>query len=123
MLAFRNHASHGFSFIELMVVMMIGAILAAGAIPYGLSFIRVYQMTAAGQGVASVMQASRGQAVKRNSRNGLILNFDYPEEGQFQFTTLDQDPETLAYDTTTYPGPGSCVAPPVPGWSCPRLSG
>ena len=63
-------------------------------------------MTAAGQGIASVMQLSRGQAVKRNSRNGLILNFDYPEAGQFQFTTLDANPNSNAYDAT-YPGPGA----------------
>jgi len=121
---FRNHASRGFSIVELMTVMMIGAILAAMAIPYGLNYVRVYQMTAAGQGVASVMQMTRGQAVRRNSRNGLILNFDYPEAGQFQFTTLDADPETNAYDATTYPGPGDSavfdpndrdfgIAPPV----------
>jgi Tfp pilus assembly protein FimT len=103
--------------------MMIAAILAATAIPYGLSYIRHYQMTAAGQAVASVMQQSRAQAVKRNSRNGLILNFDYPAQGQFQYTTLDANPETIDYDDT-YPGPGASavfdpndrdygVAPPV----------
>ena len=107
MLAFRNHASHGFSIIELLVVMLIGAIMAAMAIPYGLNYIRHYQTTAAGQGVASLMQLSRGQTVKRNSRNGLILNFDYPAIGQYQFTTLDADPETNAYDGTVYPGPGA----------------
>ncbi|HEX9723338.1 MAG TPA: prepilin-type N-terminal cleavage/methylation domain-containing protein [Vicinamibacteria bacterium] len=123
MLAFRNHASHGFSIVELLTVMMIAAILAATAIPYGLSYIRHYQMTAAGQAVASLMQQSRAQAVKRNSRNGLILNFDYPAEGQLQYTTVDADPETLAYDDT-YPGPGPSavfdpndrdygIAPPV----------
>lgn len=124
MLAFRNHASHGFSIVELMIVMLIGSIMAAIAIPYGLSYIRHYQMTAAGQGVASLMQMSRGQTVKRNSRNGLILNFDYPEPGQYQYTTLDADPETNAYDTTIFPGPGPTavfdpndrdygIAPPV----------
>jgi prepilin-type N-terminal cleavage/methylation domain-containing protein len=123
-LAFRNHASHGFSIVELMIVMLIGSIMAAIAIPYGLSYIRHYQMTAAGQGVASLMQMSRGQTVKRNSRNGLILNFDYPEPGQYQYTTLDADPETNAYDTTIFPGPGPTavfdpndrdygIAPPV----------
>ncbi len=125
MLAFRNHASHGFSIVELLVVMLIGAILAAMAIPYGLNYIRHYQMTAAGQGIASVMQLSRGQTVKRNSRNGLILNFDYPDVGQYQFTTLDANPVTNDYTpVATYPGPGPTavfdpndrdygIAPPV----------
>jgi prepilin-type N-terminal cleavage/methylation domain-containing protein len=104
-LRFRSHASHGFSIVELLTVMMIAAILAATAIPYGLNYIRHYQMTAAGQAVASLMQQTRAQAVKRNSRNGLILNFDYPAESQLQYTTLDANPETIAYDDT-YPGPG-----------------
>ena len=104
---FRKEASRGFSLTELLVVIAIGAILAATAIPYGLSYIRHYQVTAAAQGVASLMQLSRAQAVKRNSRNGLILNFDYPEERQFQFTTLDQNPETMGPPDAVYPGPGA----------------
>lgn len=81
---FKKEASRGFSLVELLVVIAVGTILAAIAIPYGLNYIRHYQTTAAGQGVASVMQLSRAQAVKRNSRNGLILNFDYPAERQYQ---------------------------------------
>ncbi len=104
---FRKEASRGFSLVELLVVMVVGAILAATAIPYGLNYIRHYQTTAAAQAVASMMQMSRSQAVKRNSRNGLILNFDYPAEGQLQFTTLDQDPVTMAPVDAIYPGPGT----------------
>jgi prepilin-type N-terminal cleavage/methylation domain-containing protein len=104
---FRKQASRGFSLVELLVVMAVGAILAATAIPYGLNYIRHYQTTAAAQAVASMMQMSRSQAVKRNSRNGLILNFDYPAAGQLQFTTLDQDPETMAAYGGIYPGPGT----------------
>ena len=104
---FRKETSRGFSLVELLVVMAVGAILAATSIPYGLSYIRHYQMTAAGQSVASLMQLSRGQAVKRNSRNGLILNFDYPAAGQFQFTTLDQNPVTMGAADAVYPGPGA----------------
>ena len=104
---FRKEASRGFSLVELLVVMAVGAILAATAIPYGLNYIRHYQTTAAAQAVASVMQLSRAQAVKRNSRNGLILNFDYPAAGQLQFTTLEQDPETMAAYGGIYPGPGT----------------
>lgn len=104
---FRKEASRGFSLVELLVVMAIGAILAAVAIPYGLNYIRHYQTTAAAQGVASLMQLSRAQAVKRNSRNGLILNFDYPEAGQYQFTTLDQNPVTMGAYGGVYPGPGA----------------
>ncbi len=104
---FRKEASRGFSLVELLVVMAVGAILAAISIPYGLNYIRHYQTTAAAQAVASMMQMSRSQAVKRNARNGLILNFDYPAAGQLQFTTLDQDPETMAAYGGIYPGPGA----------------
>ena len=104
---FRKEVSRGFSLVELLVVMAVGAILAAISIPYGLSYIRHYETQAAGQAVASVMQMSRAQAVKRNSRNGLILNFDYPAEGQFQFTTLDQNPVTMGAYGGVYPGPGA----------------
>ena len=104
---FRKEPSRGFSLVELLVVMAVGAILAATSIPYGLNYIRHYQTTAAAQSVASLMQLSRSQAVKRNSRNGLILNFDYPAEGQFQFTTLDQDPVSMGAYGGVYPGPGA----------------
>ena len=104
---FRKEASRGFSLVELLVVTAVGAILAATSIPYCLNYIRHYQTQAAAQGVASLMQLSRGQAVKRNSRNGLILNFDYPAEGQFQFTTLDRDPVTMGAYGGVYPGPGA----------------
>ena len=106
MVASGNRDPQGFSIVELLTVMMIAAILAATAIPYGLSYIRNYQMTASSQAVASVMQQARSQAVKRNSRNGLILNFNYPGPSEFQYTTLDADPETLAYGGK-YPGPGA----------------
>src|SRR3972149_6622555 len=110
----RKNASTGFSLVELLTVMAVGAILAATAIPYGLNYIRHYQVTAAGQAVASVMQLSRAQAVKRNSRNGLILNFDYPAEGQFANSALEADPETLAYNAVFDPNDGDYgIAPAV----------
>jgi prepilin-type N-terminal cleavage/methylation domain-containing protein len=102
----KKEASRGFSLVELLVVIAVGVILAAIAIPYGLNYIRIYQTEAAGQGVASVMQLSRAQAVKRNSRNGLILNFNYPAQRQYQFTTLDQNPVTMGAPDAVYPGPG-----------------
>jgi hypothetical protein len=98
-------------------VVAVGTILAAVAIPYGLNYIRIYQTQAAAQGVASTMQMSRAQAVKRNTRIGLILSFDYPQPGQFQFTVLDENPDTLGNDAV-YPGTGGSAVfdPDVTDW-------
>jgi prepilin-type N-terminal cleavage/methylation domain-containing protein len=93
----------GFSLIELLVVMAIIAITSAIAIPLGIDYVRNYEVMGAAQGVAAQMQMSRAQAVRRNSRRGILLNFDYPQAGQSQFTTLDANPMTGAWDNPVYP--------------------
>lgn len=93
----------GFTLIELLVVMAIIAIVSAASIPMGLNFIRVYQVTGAAQNVASMVQMSRAQAVKRNTQRGILLNFNYPGPGQYQFTSLDPSPVTGTWDGNFYP--------------------
>ncbi|MGH9321154.1 MAG: pilus assembly FimT family protein [Vicinamibacteria bacterium] len=95
--------SKGFTLIELMVVISIIVIVSAATIPMGLSFMRNYQVMGASQNVATQMQGSRGQAVKRNTRRGILLNFNYPQAGQYQFTSLDPSPMTGAWDGAFYP--------------------
>lgn len=102
----ESRASRGFSLVELLVVIVVIAILTAVAIPLGLDFVRSYQMMGAAQSLAAYVQATRAQAVKRNTNRGLILNFDYPGLGQYQFTSLDPDPMTGNWDGGIYPGPG-----------------
>jgi prepilin-type N-terminal cleavage/methylation domain-containing protein len=89
--------SRGFSLIELLAVIAIIAISSAIVIPRGIDYVRNYEVISAAQSVASQMQFTRAQAVRRNARRGLILNFDYPTPGQFQFTTLDEDPRNGGY--------------------------
>jgi type II secretory pathway pseudopilin PulG len=89
--------------IELVVVMAIIVIVLTIALPNGLAYVRNYSITAAAQNVATQMQASRTQAVRRNSRRGIILNFDYPNVGGYQYTSLDEDPINGGYDGSTYP--------------------
>ncbi|HSF19187.1 MAG TPA: prepilin-type N-terminal cleavage/methylation domain-containing protein [Vicinamibacteria bacterium] len=94
---------NGFSMVELVVVISLIAILAAVSIPLALSFVRNYQITGAAHNVAAQMQMSRGQAVKRNTSRGILLNFNYPEAGRYQFTSLDPNPLNGNWGGGVYP--------------------
>ena len=100
----NQERSLGFSMIELVVVLAFIAVVSTIAIPMGISYIRNYEVMGAAQNVASQMQMSRAQAVRRNSRRGMLLNFDYPDSGRYQFTTLDEDPVNGGWDGDIYPG-------------------
>lgn len=95
--------SRGFSLIELMVVISIIVIIAAASIPMGLNFVRHYQVMGGAQNVAAQVQMSRGQAVKRNTQRGILLNFNFPNAGDYQFTSLDPNPMDGAWDGNVYP--------------------
>lgn len=98
-----RRSSSGFTLVELMVVVSIIVIISAASIPMGLNFVRHYKITGAAQGVAAQVQRARSQAVKRNTSRGILLNFNYPEVGQYQFTSLDPDPRTGTWDGGVYP--------------------
>jgi prepilin-type N-terminal cleavage/methylation domain-containing protein len=93
----------GFSLIELLAVMAIIAITSAITIPLGIDYVRNYEMMGAAQGVAAQVQMSRAQAVRRNSRRGILLNFTYPQANQYQFTMLGPNPRTGIWDDCVYP--------------------
>jgi Tfp pilus assembly protein FimT len=94
--------------IELLAVMAIIAITSAITVPLGIDYVRNYEVMGAAQGVAAQMQMSRAQAVRRNSRRGILLNFGFPGTNQYQFTTLDPDPMTGNWDNQIYPeNPGA----------------
>ena len=93
----------GFTLIELMVVIAIIVTTAAATIPMGLNFVQHYRVIAAGQNVAGMIQRSRGEAVKRNTQRGILLNLNYPQTRQYQFTSLDPSPETGNWDGEYYP--------------------
>ncbi len=95
--------SAGFSLVELLVVVAIIIIMSALAIPQGLNYVRSYRIEGAGQNIATQMHNARSQAVKRNSRRGIILVFNYPNPGEYQWTTLDPDPMTGNWDGGVYP--------------------
>ncbi len=98
-----SNRSKGFSLIEIMVVITIIVIVSAATIPLGLNFVRTYKVQGAVANVAAQMQMSRGQAVKRNTNRGILLNFNYPQAGMYQFTSLDPSPITGTWDGAVYP--------------------
>jgi Tfp pilus assembly protein FimT len=97
--------------VELVTVIAVIAVTAAVAIPLGLNYVRHYEVQGAAQGVASMMQLTRAQSVKRNTRRGLILNFNYPNQGEYQFTSLEEDPVNGGYDNQVYVDPGGNFDP------------
>ncbi len=110
----RSKGASGFSLLELVVVMAIIGITLSIAVPNGIAYMKNYSVTAAAQDVATQMQASRTQAVRRNSRRGIILNFDYPTADGYQYTTLDEDPFNGGYDGNIYPAPPGTYDPNPP---------
>src|SRR5262245_5814043 len=86
-----------------MVVITIIVIISAASIPAGLNFVRHYKVQGAVSNVASQMQMCRGQSVKRNTNRGILLNFNYPQPGMYQFTSLDPSPVTGTWDGNVYP--------------------
>jgi Tfp pilus assembly protein FimT len=125
--------SLGFTVVELVVVILLIGITVALSIPSALSYIRNYQMMSAAQNVATQVQRARSQVVRSNSHRGLILNFDYPAEDQYQYTSMDEDPVNGGWDGSVYPGnPGTFnpnasrnygIAPPPPANITPPAPG
>ncbi|GMR23434.1 MAG: hypothetical protein BMS9Abin37_1863 [Acidobacteriota bacterium] len=95
--------TRGFTLIELLVVISIIIIVSAASIPMGLNFVRHYKITGAAQNVVAQVQRARAQAVKLNSARGVILSFNYPAVGEYQYTSLDPDPMTGNWDGDVYP--------------------
>ncbi len=98
-----RNSTTGFTLLELLVVVSIIVIVSAASIPMGLNFVRHYQIMGAAQGVAGQMQMARAQAVKLNTRRGVLLNFNYPTSGWYQWTSLDPNPMTGNWDSPVYP--------------------
>lgn len=59
--------SHGFSTIELLVVVAIGIVIAAVAVPSVWSGYRTYQLNSAASQVASVLRFTRFEAIRQNT--------------------------------------------------------
>jgi prepilin-type N-terminal cleavage/methylation domain-containing protein len=101
--ASNSSRDNGFTLIELLVVMAIIVVTSAASIPMGLNYVRHYKIAGAAQNVAAQAQRARSQAVKLNTSRGVLLNFNYPQVGQYQYTSLEPDPLTGNWDGGVYP--------------------
>jgi prepilin-type N-terminal cleavage/methylation domain-containing protein len=106
---YRTPSNRGFSLLELLIVIAIIAVVVAIAIPQALNWLRGLRAMTAAQAVQSQVQQGRAQAVKRNTRFGILLSINYPAQNSFQWTTLDYDPSQGGPPATSnyYPGPGA----------------
>ena len=95
--------NRGFTLVELMIVVAIIVIVSAASIPYGLNYVRTYKVLGAGQNIATQVQRARAQAVKQNTSRGILLNFNYPVAGQYQYTSLDPNPRDGLWDGAVFP--------------------
>jgi type IV fimbrial biogenesis protein FimT len=63
----RNQCQHGFTLLELFVVMALVAILAATGVPAFITYLQTNRLTQASQNLYYALQYARSEAVKRNT--------------------------------------------------------
>ena len=67
----RDRKDHGFSLVELMVVMGIIALVAAVSLPNIMQYVRSANVRAAQDGVVTALQTARSQAIMKNTQLGV----------------------------------------------------
>jgi prepilin-type N-terminal cleavage/methylation domain-containing protein len=86
----RSRRERGFSVIELSVVILIVAIVAAFVVPQAIAYMRMYRLGVGARNVATALQRARFLATSNNTRAGIFI----PES---QHIDIEQyDPEGKA---------------------------
>lgn len=67
----RTRGEHGFSLIEIAVVLLIIVIIAAFALPQIVAYMRMYRLGIGGRDVATALQRARYLATSNNTRAGV----------------------------------------------------
>jgi prepilin-type N-terminal cleavage/methylation domain-containing protein len=70
----RERASRGFTLLELMLVIGVGMVLAAIAIPVVQNSLRVYNMRAATSSLAGAISSTRFQAIFNGCKSQIVFN-------------------------------------------------
>jgi type II secretory pathway pseudopilin PulG len=81
----RLTTERGFSIIELSVILMIIAVVAAIAVPQVIAYMRKYRLGVAARNVATTLQRARYLATSNNTRAGIII----PESQQLDIQEFD----------------------------------
>lgn len=83
----RSRQERGFTLIEISVVMMVIAIIAAFVVPQAMAYMRMYRLGVGARNVATALQRARFLATSNNTRAGIFIS-------QSQRVDIEQyDPE------------------------------
>jgi prepilin-type N-terminal cleavage/methylation domain-containing protein len=86
----RSRRASGFTLIELSVVMMIIAIVAAFVVPQVLAYMRMYRLGVGARNVATALQRARFLATSNNTRAGIFI----PESQRVDIEQYDPEGKT-----------------------------
>jgi prepilin-type N-terminal cleavage/methylation domain-containing protein len=70
----NKQSQRGFSLIEMSVVILIIAIVAAFAVPQVIAYMRMYRLGVGGRNVATALQRARYLATSNNTRAGILVS-------------------------------------------------
>jgi Tfp pilus assembly protein FimT len=82
----RKQGQTGYTVIEIAVVILIIALIAAATLPQALAYMRQYRLTIAGRNIATALQRARYLATSSNSRAGVHI----PERDKVQIEQYNQ---------------------------------
>lgn len=83
----RKQGQNGFTVIEIAVVILIIALIAAATLPQALAYMRQYRLTIAGRNIATALQRARYLATSNNSRAGVYI----PETNKVQIEQYNRE--------------------------------